>query len=148
MSKYKFHKLKELNKLPDDVNVEFEALAINKYKSKNLKAGLIAIKKGRKYTKKNPGAMLINTKTFKILCYVEAHDGVVKDMTINEFVVSSDKANDIKKMWNDNETEFIIPNSMRNNRIDWEVPKKEKPCRVKEKVEKKAEKKENNNEKK
>jgi len=112
--------------LPDDINKKWETLAIEKYHSKNLLAGLKYIRENKMYTKKQPGAYLLNTKTFKILCYVEAHAGVVKDFTVNVFVVHKDKKDSLAGLWNDEDTEFIIPDSKRHEEIDWYVPKKEK----------------------
>lgn len=123
MSNYKYYKLKKLKTLPDDVNLEFELEAKNKYKSQNLLAGLIAIRKGKKFATKEHCAMLINTRQFKILCYIEAHSGVVKDFKVNEFVVHKEKVGDLIGLWDDKDTEFVIPNSKRNSRIDWEMPK-------------------------
>lgn len=114
-----------MDKLPEDVNSFFEGLARDVYKSNNLLVGLKAIREGKKYTGNNPGAVLMNIKTMDFLCIVIAHAGVVKEMRINERVIS--KSNPLmanaKDLWKDEWTKFDIYNSKRNPAVDFEMPK-------------------------
>ncbi len=128
MPKYDYHKLKEAEKLPDDVNKYVEDKA-KKYGSNNLLEGLVNIREKRIFTRR-PGAYLQNIKTNMVLCWIDAHKGVVKDFAINKITLPKgyDK-NLLVDIWADENTMFVCPDSDRNKSVDFyqEKNKKNKP---------------------
>jgi len=138
--KYKFYKLKELEKLPEDVNNEFEKIAKEK-NSENLLKTLIDIREKKIYTGNKPGAMFMNMRTGDILCFIEAHSGVIKEIRINSIIA---KPGDIdqriretslmdayKNFWSDDLTKAVLTQTIRNQRVDWEIPEEIKQKRRK-----------------
>lgn len=132
--KHKYYKLRENNELPDDVNSEWETLALNKYKSKLLYDAIVRIRKERLWTDKDMGTFILNRFTGDILCQIYANRGIIKEinfrgvkMTKEGVKLLSDEEKKVySDIWNDKYLKLSESNMKRNENIDFFVPKKEK----------------------
>lgn len=140
MSKYKYSSLKDklksgdLKDLPEDVNKEWEDIALNKYKSRLLYDTIVNIRKNKIWTNKNTPTYLINRYTGDILCFVYANNGIVKEIDFRKIKVSQSAINKMrseekevyKNIWKDENLKLNESNMIRNKNVDFYVEKGKK----------------------
>ena len=134
---YKYASIKQKAKednsaaLPEDINLIYENLAKNKYKSQLLYDCLVDIRKKKKWTNKNVGTIITNRQTGDMLCVIYANGGVIKDIDFRKVVLhksAMETMNSAEKiaystMWNDKYLKLNESNLLRNPSVSFKIPK-------------------------